>query len=145
MIRVVLDTNVFVSALLVPDSPPARILEFALEGILRLVMSPGIIKEIGSVFNYPRLRKSMKKHRLTDAEVAETIFKILKIATITPGAEIAPGASQDPADDMVLSCAVEGQADFILSGDQDLIKLESYQLIKILTPATFLEMIAQRT
>ena len=143
MIRIVLDTNVFVSALLIPDSPPARILEFALKGNLRLVMSPGIIKEIGSVFNYPRLKKSMKQHHLTDGEVTDAILQLIKIATITPGTEIASGACRDPADDMVLSCAVEGQADFVISGDQDLIKLESYEGIKIVTPAIFLQIIAK--
>ncbi len=143
MIRVVLDTNVFVSALLIPDSPPARILELALKGTLRLVLSPGIIKEIGVVFNYPRLKKSMKKHLLTDDEVADAILQILKIATITPGAEIVSGASRDTADDMVLSCAVEGQADFVISGDQDLIELESYEGIKIVTPAAFLQIIVK--
>ena len=141
MIRVVLDTNVLVSALLAPDSPPARILELALEGGLRLVSSPGIIKEIGLVFQYPRLKKSMKKHRLTDEEVADTLLKILKIATITPGAEIAQGVSQDPADNMILSCAVEGQADFIISGDHHLTDLGAFQGVRIVNPAAFLNLI----
>ena len=141
MIRVVLDTNVFVSALLSPDSPPARILEFALEGQLRLVISPGIIREIGQVWQYPKVKKSLKKHRLTAAEVAEAILKILKVATITPGAETARGVSPDPADDMIISCAVEGQADFIISGDQDLTKLDSYEGIRIVSPAGFLKLL----
>ncbi len=144
MIRVVLDTNVFVSALLAPDSPPARILELALEGRLRLVISPGIIREISLVFQYPRVQKSMKKHRLTTEDVADTILKILKIATITPGAEFAQGVSPDPADDMVLSCAVEGRADFIISGDQDLTALESHEGIRIVAPATFLRAIEEQ-
>lgn len=144
MIRAVLDTNVFVSALLAPDSPPARILELALEGQLRLVISPGIIREIGLVFQYPKVKKSMKKHCLTEDEVANTILKILKVAIITPGAEIARGASQDPADDMVLSCALEGQADFIISGDQDLTALESHEGVRIVTPATFLQVIEEQ-
>lgn len=143
MIRVVLDTNVFVSALLTPDSPPAGILELALEGQLRLVISPGIIREIGLVFQYPKVKKSLKKHRLTEEEVAETILKILKIATITPGAEIAKGVSPDPGDDMVLSCAVEGRADFIISGDQDLTELDSYQGIRIVAPGIFLKLLAE--
>jgi hypothetical protein len=142
MIRVVLDTNVFVSALLVPDSPPARILELILQGQLRLIISPGIIKEIGQVWQYPKVKKSLKKHRLTEAEVAAAVIKILKVATITPGAEIARGVSPDPADDMILSCAVEGQADFIISGDQDLTELESYEGIKIVSPASFLKLLA---
>lgn len=142
MIRVVLDTNVFVSALLAPDSPPARILELALEGQLRLVISPGIIREIGQVWQYPKVKKSLKKHRLTAKEVANAILKILKVATITPGAETARGVSPDPGDDMVLSCAMEGQADFIISGDQDLTELEYYEGIRIVSPANFLKLLA---
>lgn len=141
MVRVVLDTNIFVSALLIPDSPPARILELILEAKLRLVISPGIIKELGSVFAYPKLKKSMQKHGITDEEVAEAIHDILSIATITSGSEIAQGACLDPADDMVLSCALEGRADFIISGDQDLIELEFYEEVKIVTPAKFLQII----
>jgi len=143
MIRAVLDTNVFVSALLTPEGPPARILEITLDGQLRLVISPGIIREIGLVFQYPRIKKSMKKHGLTAAEVGDAILKILKIATITPGVEFARGISRDPSDDMVLSCASEGQADFIISGDQDLTELDSYQGIRIVSPASFLKILAE--
>ena len=142
MIRVVLDTNVFVSALLTPGSPPAGILELALEGKLRLIISPGIIREIALVFQYPKVKKSMKKHRLTEEEVADAILKIFKIATITPGAEIAPGVTPDPGDDMVLSCALEGRADFIISGDRHLTALDAYEGIRIVTPATFLKFLA---
>jgi putative PIN family toxin of toxin-antitoxin system len=142
MIRVVLDTNVFVSALLVPDSPPARILELALQGQLRLIISPAIIGEIGQVCHYPKVKKSLQKHGLQEAKVAAALTKILKVATLTPGAEIARGVSPDPADDLVLSCAIEGQADFIISGDQDLTKLESHQGIQIVTPANFLRLVA---
>jgi hypothetical protein len=142
MIRVVLDTNVFVSALLTPDSPPAGILKLALEGQLRLVISPGIVREIGLVFQYPRVKKSLKKHHLTEEEVADAILKILKLATITPGADIAKGVSPDPADDMVLSCALEGRADFIISGDRHLTVLDAYEGIRIVTPAIFLKLFA---
>ncbi len=144
MIRVVLDTNVFVSALLTPESPPARILELALEGKLRLVLSPGIIKEIALVLQYPRVKKALRKRRLTSKEVEEAIFKILKTAAITPGAVVAEGISRDPADDMILSGAAEGQADFIISGDQDLTCLESFEGIRIVNPTTFLRLIEEK-
>ena len=94
------------------------------------------------MWQYPKVKKSLKKHPPTEAEVAAAVIKILKVATITPGAEIARGVSPDPADDMILSCAVEGQADFIISGDQDLTELESYEGIKIVTPASFLKLLA---
>jgi len=142
MMRVVLDTNVFVSALLTPGSPPAGILELALTGQLRLVISPGIIGEIGLVWQYPKVKKSLKKHRLSTEEVTDATIKILKVATINPGVEIAPTVSPDPADDMVLACAVEGRADFIISGDRDLTELESYEGIRIVTPAAFVKLLA---
>jgi len=141
MMRVVLDTNVFVSALLAPNSPPAGILELALQGRLRLVISPGIIREIGQVLLYPKVKKSLQKHRLSTEEVADAIIKILKVATITPGVEIASGVSPDPADDRVLACAIEGRADFIISGDRDLTELESYKGIRIVTPAAFVKLL----
>jgi uncharacterized protein len=138
MIRAVLDTNVWVSALLTPGNPPAKILEIALNGEMRLIISPGIIGEIGRVLQYPKLIKALKNHQITSQDVAEVILKLLKVALITPGKTLAEGVSNDPADDMVIACALEGQADFIISGDHHLTDLENYQGIKIVDPATFL-------
>jgi putative PIN family toxin of toxin-antitoxin system len=90
MVRVVLDTNVLVSALLVPGSPPAKILELILAGNLRLIISPGIITELASVVTYPKLKKSLRKHGVSDEEVAHALHTLLKIATITPGARNRP-------------------------------------------------------
>lgn len=141
MIRVVLDTNVLVSAILMPGSSPARILELALAGRLRWIISPGIIREMGLVFQYPKIKKAMKKQRLSYRAVEEVILKMLKVAAITPGKMIAQGVSRDPSDNMILSCAAEGQADFVISGDQDLTKLGSYEGIRIVDPASFLQLI----
>ena len=57
MIRAVLDTNVWVSAILTPGNPPAKILEFAPTGKMRLIISPGIIREISQVLKYPKVKK----------------------------------------------------------------------------------------
>jgi putative PIN family toxin of toxin-antitoxin system len=141
MIRVVLDTNVLVSALLTPDSPPAKILEFALEGRLRIIICPAIIREIGLVFQYPRLKKTMQRHRVSSEEIEEAIFNILKVAIVTAGEKMVQGVSRDPADDLILSCAAEGQADFVISGDQDLTELGSFEGIRIMAPAAFLRLI----
>ena len=53
------------------------------------------------------------------------------------------GICRDSADDMVISGAVEGKADLIISGDQDLTSLESYQGIKIMAPTAFLKLIEE--
>jgi putative PIN family toxin of toxin-antitoxin system len=143
MIRAVLDTNVWVSAMLTPGNPPAKILEFALTGKMRLIISPGIIREIGQVLKYPKVKKALKKHRITSQEVDDVILKLLKVAIITPGEILAEGVSDDPADDMVIACALEGRADFIISGDHHLTDLTNYQGIKIVAPSTFLALIAE--
>jgi putative PIN family toxin of toxin-antitoxin system len=143
MIRAVLDTNVWVSGILTPGHPPAKILELALTGNLRLIISAGIIREIGRVLQYPKVEKALKKHRITSQEVEDVILKLLKVTLITPGARFVEGVSNDPADDMVIACALKGQADFIISGDHHLTDLENYQGIKIVDPATFLAIITR--
>jgi uncharacterized protein len=144
MIRGVLDTNVWVSAMLSPGNPPAKILELALSGKMQLIISPGIIREIGQVLKYPKVKKALKKHQISSQEVDEVILKLLKVAVITTGEILAAGVSDDPADDMVIACALEGQADFIISGDHHLTDLKDYQGIKIVDPATFWALIANR-
>ena len=142
MIRAVLDTNVWVSAILTPGNPPAKILEFALIGKIRLIISPGIIREIGQVLQYPKVKKALNKQLITSQEVDDVILKLLKAAVITPGEILAEGVSDDPADDMIIACALEGRADFIISGDHHLTDLINYQGIKIVAPSTFLALIA---
>ncbi|MCX5887917.1 MAG: putative toxin-antitoxin system toxin component, PIN family [Deltaproteobacteria bacterium] len=143
MIRVVLDTNVFVSAILTPEGPPAKILEMAIAGNMRLVISPAILREIGQVFQHPKIQKLLKKRGITTQEVEKVVLKILKTSFLTPGQLSLEGSSRDPADDMVISCAVEGEANFIISGDRDLTDLESFQEIRILVPAAFLKVFGE--
>lgn len=143
MIRAVLDTNVWVSAILSPGHPPAKILELALTGNLRLIISAGIIREIGRVLQYPKVKKALERRRITSQEVDDVILKLLKAAIIAPGEILAEGVSDDPADDMIIACALEGRADFIISGDHHLIDLKNYQGIKIVDPSTFLALIAE--
>ena len=142
MIRVVLDTNVFVSAILSPEGQPARILELALEGRMKVVVSPSIVREIWQVFQYQKIKRLLKKRKLTPLEVEDAILKILKVAFLTLDQLHLEGITSDPADDMVICCAVEGQAHFIISGDKALTDLNSYQGIQIIEPAAFLQLIA---
>lgn len=138
MIRVVFDTNVFISALFNPKRPPAQLLELALQGKIRLIVSPQLIEEIERVLTYPKVKKLLKKRKTALAEVIEGLAKILQVAVLTPGELSVEAIAADPADDMILAGAVEGHADFIISGDQHLLNLKNYQGIKMVTPAAFL-------
>jgi putative PIN family toxin of toxin-antitoxin system len=141
MIRAVLDTNVFISALFNPQRPPAQLLDLALQGKIKLIISPQLIGEIEGVLTYPRVKKLLKKRKAAPGEIEEGIAKALKLAVLTPGSLTIEAIPDDPADDMVLACALEGIADFIVSGDHHLLDLKDYQGIKIVTPVKFLEII----
>ncbi len=135
MFRVVLDANQFVSAILNPYGPPAKVLNAWREGYFELVTSPSIINEIRRVLNYPRLSKIHKKPPneidlfLEDFEVlAFVASEKLSLSVVL----------DDPTDDKYLVAALEGDAKFIVTGDSDLLKIEEYEGVKIVTPRTFL-------
>ncbi|MGD0972344.1 MAG: PIN domain-containing protein [Desulfobaccales bacterium] len=81
----------------------------------------------------------LKKRKTAPGEVMEGLAKTLQVAVLTPGELAVEAVADDPADDLVLACALEGNADFIISGDKHLLNLRNYQGIKMVTPAEFLE------
>ena len=139
MTRIVIDTNLLVSAILTPGGNPAKILKLILERKLNLIISPAILKEARQVFNYPKLIKLLEKNKITSAEVDGFLDKMSKIAVITPGQLNVDAIPEDPADNKILACAVEGGADYIISGDHHLTDLKIFQGIKIVGPAAFLK------
>jgi hypothetical protein len=139
MTRIVIDTNILVSAFLTPKGNPAKILKLILEGKLNLIISPAILEETRQVFNYPRLVKLMRKNKITLDEVYGFLDKLSRVAVITPGQLDIDVIQDDPADNKILACGQEGEADFIISGDHYLTDLKTFQGIKILNPAAFLK------
>ena len=139
MIRVVIDANQFVSALLKPASKPADVLRLAREGKIQLVMSRAIIDEIGAVLLYPKI---MKRHRRTPAQISLFLKKMLKVAVITHNEPKLELIKDDPSDNKYLECAVAGKVDCIISGDRHLMDLKSFQGIRIMAPAHFLQSFA---
>jgi len=140
MIRAVLDTNVIVSGILTPKSVPATILKIGLEGKFKLIMSPHVIEEIERVIRYERVIALMRRHKLTCREVDDFMQKLKRVAMVTPGELEVTAVPSDPGDDMVLSCALEGKADFVVSGDHHLTDLKSFQGISIVNPQKFLQL-----
>ncbi|MDP2158686.1 MAG: putative toxin-antitoxin system toxin component, PIN family [Nitrospirota bacterium] len=136
MIRVVIDANQFVSALLKPDSNPAWVLGLAREGKIQLIMSAAIIDEIRAVLLYPKI---MKRHRRSPAQLELFLKKLLRVAVITRDEPTLDVIVNDPFDNKYLECAVAGRADFIISGDSHLTGLGLFQGIRILSPTHFRE------
>ncbi len=140
MLRVVIDANQFVSALLKPGSKPDAIIRLVREEKVILLLSDAICDEILRVLIYPKI-----KDRLNRSEEYLTGFveRLRSVAVITPGElSLAPLAA-DEDDTKYLVCALEGNADYIVSGDHHLKDLKLFQGIRIVGPATFLEMIGR--
>ncbi len=139
MIRIVIDTNILVSAILTPKGNPAKILKHVLEGKLNLIISPAILEETQQVLRYPRLVKLMKKNKITGKEIHDFLGNMSKVAVITPGRLDIDAISDDPADNKILACGMEREADYIISGDHHLTDLKIFQGINIVNPAAFLK------
>ena len=139
--RIVLDTNVLVSAILSPQSVSAQILRLVLDDAVTLAISQDILDEAYRVVRYPKLVRLMKKHGITPEVVDSIIKRLSTIAVITPG-ELKPDVVRDdPSDNMILACAVESEANFIISGDHHLTELKEFQGIMIVNPSTFLSIV----
>jgi len=136
MIRIVLDTNLFVSALLKPDSTPDKIITMVREEKVLLLISDAICEEIRRVLFYPKIRNRLAA---SDNELQNFMHLLRSVAITTPGALTIPPLAADPDDTKYLVCAVEGDADFIVSGDHHLTNLLIYKGIRIVTPAEFLK------
>ncbi len=130
-IKVVIDTNVFISAMLFGGTPGELIPLWKTGHIVPLISKP-ILDEYLNVLAYP-------KFELSEAE----INYILYVETLPYVDVIFPASSgkvikNDPTDDKFLHCAKAGNARAIISGDHHLLNLVSYQNINIQTPADFL-------
>ncbi len=138
MLRAVLDTNIFVSSLLVAEGQPAQIIDAWRDRRFLLITSPALIAEIRATLEYPRIRR---KYRITDQDIDQLITLLANEAIVVPGdSQMAAGAvPDDPADEAVLACAMEAGADLVVSGDRHLLDLGEYRGISILTARLFLE------
>ena len=142
MMRVVLDANVFVSAALSANGIPAKILTAWRAEQFQLVISKAILEEIDRVLHYPKI---LKRHQWREERIRLFIEDLAHLAVLTPGERKLTVITEDPSDNPYLECATEGEAEYIVSGDQHLIELEVYQNIRILTPRAFLDIIEGTT
>ena len=135
MLRVVLDTNVFVSSLLSKKGLPAKVLDAWRGEQYLLITSPSIISEIKQVLTSPRIRK---KYFITGDDVEQLINLLEKDALVVPGHTDVKGAiSKDPKDEMFLACALDAGADLIVSGDSHLLDLSEFRGIPTLNVQEF--------
>ena len=136
--QAVLDRNIVVSAAISPKGPPAEILRAWRSGAFTWVSSPPLLAELERTLRSPRLRKYVN---WSAAEAAEFLSLLRQSARIVePGVAI-DVISADPSDNRVLEAAAEAGADYIVSGDSDLLQLRSYEDIAIVPATRFVAII----
>ncbi len=143
IIRAVIDANVFASALINPNGPPGQIVRnFLVDKSFTLIGSSAIFEEVRRCLSYPKVRKLISG---SDAEI-ETMCQLLEVESEiieASGYEQSsyPLSLSDSDDFKYILTALEGKANYIVSGDSDLLTLKEYEGIKILKPRIFLELI----
>ena len=132
IVRVVIDTNVVVSALLFGGTP-GKLLSMWKTGKLLPFMTGPIVEEYLKVLAYPRFG-------LTEAEINFLVYRqILPYFEVVSVGDDTLIIEADPADDKFLHCAVAAKADALVSGDRHLLNLQRYKNILILSPSRLLE------
>src|SRR5262245_12582070 len=130
LLRVVVDTNIYISAFLYPQRAIFQIVHQAGRRQYHLLISPAIIREVGRVMGEDLVweEDARIRHLKTIAKAAEIVMPRLTLGVIR----------EDPPDNRILECAVEGRANLIVSGDRHLRRLKIYQSIPIVRPIDFL-------
>ena len=132
--KIVLDTNVVISGLLIPGGP-GKIVDLWTENKLTGVVSQALIEEYFDVLLRPKFKRAG-----TIIERQDLLMGLLEMKNSVfayPGIQL-DVVREDPEDNRVLECAVEGKVSYIISGDDHLLVLKEFQGIAIVTPAEFI-------
>lgn len=133
--RLVIDSNVWIAALISPTGAARQLLaEAVLDHDIGILMSESTFAELVSRLDRPKFDRYREP-----AAWNLFLMSLVELAQWHEDADTAAGISRDADDDKFLALAVTGQADAIISGDRDLLELVDYESIPVLTPAQFLQ------
>jgi putative PIN family toxin of toxin-antitoxin system len=137
MQRAVLDTNVLVSSMISRKGAPFQLIEAWHESRFVLITSDIIIEEVQRVLSRPHLKDTFS---ITEDRILRLVETLKKDAICVIGnADVRGAIPDDPSDEKFLAAALNGKSKIIISGDQHLLDLKTYQDIVILTPRQFLD------
>lgn len=135
--RVVLDTNVYLSALISPAGPPAQIVELWLSGRFEAVSSDAIEAKVLEGLRRERIRRYIRR----SPEWIRRFLHALRQATLRVESAIVDVIPQDPPDNLVIGTAIAAAIDYLVSGNSHLLDLGNYEGIQIVTPRRFLDIL----
>ncbi len=137
MITAVIDTNVFVSALIAGGTPLA-VIESTRTGKSRLLITTEIIEEIEQTLARPKFARYFQRRETEPRLFVSDYTMLARFVTPVP---VTDCPIEDGKDLKFIECAVAGSADCIVSGDHHLLQLKLYRDIPVLTPAEFLALL----
>lgn len=130
MLKVVLDTNVFIAAYFNRKSASARIIDLCLENKHKLIFSPRLRKEVRLILKNVRAEREFREKIRSLFVNASKVKPTKKVFTV----------KEDPEDNKFLECALEGEADYLITSDRHLLELGEFAQTKICKPTQFLKL-----
>ncbi len=134
MVKVVLDSNIYISGIIFGGNP-RKIIDLIIEGKIRLCISSDILIEIKEVLE-------RDKFGFSSDITQQIIFEIESLSECLTPRKKHSVVKKDADDNIIIDCAIEANADYIITGDDDLLSLKEYKKIKILSPVEFLRLIS---
>ncbi len=135
--RVVIDTNIWVSGLLWKGEP-WRLLQRAEQGDIQICLAYPMLLELQEVLAYQRLQSRLKTLQQTPEQL---VAYALSLSTVFDVRYIGPPiVTADPDDDIFVLCALEANAQYLISGDRHLLDVGTYRDVKIVTVTDFVRL-----
>ena len=133
MLKITVDTNTLISATITKGNE-FELLRLARLGRIKLILSPQILKEFKEVISRPKFGFSQE-------QINNALKQIINVSSIVMPSIKVNIIKDDPEDNKILECAVSGKVDYIVSGDDHLLKLKEYKGIKIVRTMDILKLV----
>ncbi len=117
---------------------PAKIIKAAEEGKVCIITSEEIVNEINRTLAYPRLKRVYEGAHISQHHLMQAVLHIAKLVEARSEIQV---VREDQEDDKFIECSVDGKADFIVSGDDHLLKIGSYEKTRIVSVRQMLDII----
>jgi putative PIN family toxin of toxin-antitoxin system len=136
-VRIVVDTNVMIAAVLW-QGPPHRILQLAERGTVTLCVTLTMLEELENVLRRDKFRKHLQRRAATTEEIIASLLPLVELYEPTPAPNTVPA---DPDDEIFIECALSASATLLVSGDSHLLRLKKHGRIRIVSPFEFLHLV----
>ncbi|HYA88693.1 MAG TPA: putative toxin-antitoxin system toxin component, PIN family [Nitrospirota bacterium] len=136
--RIVIDTNVFVSGTISPKGAPRKVLELATRGAFKVVSSLSINREILEVLHREHI---YVKYGLNEKLIDDIATFLYEGTVLVEDTYTVLRVRQDADDNKFISCALEGEAAYIVSGDEHLLSIKHYRGVQIVDAKSFVKIV----